>query len=93
MDDEPKAVKAAGLFRGRSSSVREVEQKQPWAAPEDRASQLEGHARGKSMETPEELGGHQPLQAYIFTLPWRNEESQTIHWDSHNAWMYSILFF
>lgn len=29
MDDELKAVKAAGLSRGRSSSVREVEQKQP----------------------------------------------------------------
>ena len=28
-DDEPKAVKAAGLSRGRSSSVREVEQRRP----------------------------------------------------------------
>lgn len=84
MDYEPKALKATGLSRGKSSSVRAVEQKQPRACgkihlPEDRAFQLEGHARAKSMGTPEELGGHQPLQAYVFTLPQRNAESQTIY--------------
>ena len=84
MGYEPKALKAAVLSRGKSSSVRAVEQKQPQACgtihlPEGRAFQLEGHARAKSGGTLEELGGHQPLQAYVFTLPQRNAESQTIY--------------
>lgn len=68
MDDESKAVKAAGLSRGRSSSVREVSAWQH-PAPEDRASPLEGHARGESMATPENVEGTSPYRPAFSRFP------------------------